>query len=83
MGSQGGGQDAEREARQRAFGGALRRTRRSLDVTQDELAERTGISRNHVSDMERGLVNPTLETLWRLADGLGVHVAVLVDDRPA
>lgn len=65
----------------KAFGARLRAVRRSLDVTQDELADRARIRRTHISKIEAGTQNLTIDTMWRLAHGLGVHVADLIDDR--
>lgn len=73
--------DPQLELHLKAFGARFRGVRRAKDVTQDDLAERTGIARSHLSAMEHGTVNPTLGTLWRLALALDVHVADLLDDR--
>jgi transcriptional regulator with XRE-family HTH domain len=73
--------DPHLELHLKAFGARFRAIRRSKDVTQDDLAERTGIARSHLSAMEHGTVNPSLGTLWRIARALDVHVADLLDDR--
>jgi predicted ATPase/transcriptional regulator with XRE-family HTH domain len=56
-----------------AFGHVLRQTRRAADLTQEELAERAGISTRTISDLERG-VYPTArkDTARLLADALGL-----------
>ena len=41
------------------------------NITQEELAQRTGIRQSNISRIESGAVRPTLETLARLASGLG------------
>lgn len=58
-------------------------------MTQQRLADLALISRNYVSDVERGLKSPTLSTVQRLATALEVEPHVLVraaewvhDDRP-
>lgn len=52
----------------------LRRTRGIAGLTQEELAERAGISARTVSDVERGLrVRIYKDTAERLADALGLH----------
>ena len=54
-----------------AFGGLLRRHRMAAGLSQEELAERAGLSARGVSDLERGArTAPRLETLRLLADAL-------------
>lgn len=59
------------------FGQEVRRRRRQLGLSQARLAERTGLHRTYISDMERGGRNITLNVVYRVADGLGVQVADL------
>lgn len=46
--------------------------------SQEEFADRCGLHRTYVSGVERGIRNPTLTVLEKLADGLGVSVTALV-----
>jgi len=56
-----------------AFGALLRRLRSAAGLSQEELAERAGVSRNGISDLERGLSHtPRFETVRLLADGLAL-----------
>ena len=56
-----------------SFGDRLRRLRSTAGLSQEELAERSGVSRNGISDLERGLSQtPRFETVRLLADGLGI-----------
>src|SRR4051812_20517894 len=56
-----------------AFGELIRRFRLAVGLTQEELAERSGISARSVSDFERGLTQrPQRETVRLLADALGL-----------
>ena len=48
-----------------------RRQRRAADLTQQELDEKTGVAANFISDLERGVKNPSLDTVMRLAKGIG------------
>lgn len=48
--------------------------RKSTNLTQKELAERTGIAQSDISKLENGNSNPTLGMLKRLADGMGMTV---------
>jgi transcriptional regulator with XRE-family HTH domain len=61
-----------------AFGRVLRDCRNQAGVTQEELAALADVDRTFMSLLERGLRQPTLETLFRLASALGVAPATLV-----
>lgn len=50
--------------------------RERANITQKELAERTGIYQADISKIERGLGNPSLSTLRRLADGLDMELRI-------
>lgn len=45
-------------------------------MTQKELAEKTGIYQADISKIERGLANPSVSTLKRLADGLNMNLII-------
>ena len=50
--------------------------REQANMTQKELAEKTGIYQADISKIERGIGNPSLQTLKRLADGLGMELDI-------
>lgn len=50
--------------------------RDSVGMTQCRLAEETGIYQADISKIERGLANPSLLTLQRLADGMDMEVQI-------
>ena len=55
------------------FGQLLRRLRAATALTQEELAERAGVSARLISDLERGIIHrPRRDTVRLLADGLGL-----------
>lgn len=54
----------------------LVQTRDRTGMTQKQLAETTGIYQADISKIERGLANPSLSTLQRLADGLGAKLKI-------
>lgn len=56
----------------------LWRSRRRADLTQEELASRVGLSRPHISLLERGLRLPRIDTILRLAAAMDVSVCVLL-----
>jgi transcriptional regulator with XRE-family HTH domain len=64
-----------------AFGTRAYQTRALQRLTQQTLADQTGIGRSTISWIEDGTKNVTLESLSRLAAGLRVHWADLLDDR--
>lgn len=51
---------------------AMVNARISQNLTQKELAERTGIDQADISKLENGTRNPSLKLLKRLADGMGM-----------
>ena len=55
---------------------ALVDARNSLNLTQKELAERTGINQADISKIENGTRNPSLNLLKRLADGMGMTLKI-------
>lgn len=59
------------------FGPAVRRHRELLRLSQEELAERSGLDRTYVSGVERGVRNPTIEVMQKIAVGLGSDLDVL------
>ena len=62
------------------FEKAIRRRRRELDFSQEELAERAELHRTYISDIERGERNPSLENIEKLAKALGISIARLFTD---
>ena len=55
---------------------AILKEKKKKNITQKELAELTGIAQADISRMENGNANPSLQTLKRLAAGLGTAVKV-------
>ncbi|MBA3511590.1 MAG: helix-turn-helix transcriptional regulator [Sphingomonas sp.] len=54
------------------------RIRREKGMTQEQLAERSGLSQQYLSGLESGRRNPTIVTLYEIATALGVsHVDLL------
>lgn len=50
--------------------------RESANMTQKELSEKTGIYQADISKLERGIGNPSVATLKRLAEGLGMELQI-------
>lgn len=54
------------------FGQNLKQLRKARKMTQEDLASVTGLSLQYISEVERGIANPKLETILRIAAGLRV-----------
>lgn len=60
------------------------RLRREKGLTQEQIEERSGLSQQYLSGLERGKRNPTVITLYELAQALGVnHVELVKPDTSA
>ena len=62
-----------------AFGKVLRVVRKERGLTQEQLALAAGIDRTFVSLVERGINQPTIRVIFRLADVLGMTPSRLVE----
>jgi transcriptional regulator with XRE-family HTH domain len=60
------------------FGSMLKAERLKRSLSQEALAELSGLSRNYVSSIERGMVSPSLGTLEKLAKALGISLTKLI-----
>jgi transcriptional regulator with XRE-family HTH domain len=67
-----------RSADHQALGEAIQELRTEAQLTHEELADRLSMSFQRISELERGIANPTFETLLRLAQGLGIELDELV-----
>lgn len=48
------------------------------NMTQSELAAKSGLNRTYISDIERGKRNPSVTVLLRIADGLSLSISVIM-----
>lgn len=62
------------------FGNAIRCRRAEVGISQEELAQRAGITRTYVGEIETGRRNPALLNIEKLARALGVSVAALFSE---
>lgn len=58
------------------LGSSLTKARDRAKVTQKELAEKVHIYQGDISKIERGAANPSVKTLQRLAEGMGMRVKI-------
>jgi transcriptional regulator with XRE-family HTH domain len=59
------------------FGRAITKRRHELGISQEELADRAGLHRTYVSDIERGERNPSLVNIEKLAHALALSLSAL------
>jgi len=72
--------DADEQRAVETLGAAVRDARKRLGLSVQALSEKAGVSFGLVSQLERGLGNPSLQSLQRLAGALGIPVAQLLDE---
>ena len=60
------------------FGILLKDVRKSKSISQEKLAEKTGLDRTFISLIETGKRNPTLTSICKLSQGLGIKVSELL-----
>jgi transcriptional regulator with XRE-family HTH domain len=65
-----------------AFGVRLRALRTDRGWSQEEFAHRAELDRTYVSGVERGVRNPTLDVITKLADTLEIDIADLFPRNP-
>jgi len=61
-----------------AVGATINRLRKEKHLTLDQLAAVCGVSKSMLSQIERNETNPTLATVWRLSEALGVTIDDIV-----
>lgn len=61
------------------LGMAIKTQRTSLRISQEELAHRAGLHRTYVSDLERGVRNPSMDSIEKLARALQLSVSTLFE----
>ena len=69
-----------REIQRRQLGGAIRRRRHAHALTLAQLSTTAGVSVSMLSQVERGLLDPSLDTLRNIADALGTSPFRLLEE---
>ena len=72
-------EDIKSELVAKAFGEVMRQHRRGQGLSQEKLAEISGLDRTYVSKLERGIHQPSLTAFLRLAQALEVSAAEMVE----
>ena len=62
------------------FGSAVRARRIAAGLSQEKLAERSGLHPTYISMVERGVRNPTLDASARIAKALKVGFPTLIEE---
>jgi transcriptional regulator with XRE-family HTH domain len=62
------------------LGAAIAKARKRAGLSQDALGKLCGMQGTHISALERGLRNPTYETLRKIAENLGTSVGRLTTE---
>lgn len=62
------------------LGKHLQQIRKEKKLTLEQLAQKSGVSRSMLSQIERGQANPTFGTLWNLSRALGLDMSELVEE---
>jgi len=64
---------------QQKLGKKIKQLRLDADLTQERLGEVTGLDRTYISGIERGIRNPSLKNIEKLAKALNVKVSDLIE----
>ena len=62
------------------IGEKIKRLRLKKGLTQEELGERTDLSKGYISQLERDLSSPSIETLFNILEVLGCSPKAFFDD---
>ncbi len=62
------------------IGSRLQALRKQRGLSLDDMAAASKVSRSMLSQVERGLANPTFATLWALTQALGIDISQLIGD---
>ena len=63
-----------------AFGKTLKSRRQSINLSQEQLGVESGLSRSYISDLENGKKDPSLFTIFKLANALDLKPSALIDE---
>jgi DNA-binding XRE family transcriptional regulator len=79
----GSPEEQERRRIDQAIGERVRQERRARKWTLADLGSRTGIMAPNLSRLEKGKHSPSLDTLMKVADAMGLPVVALIPRRPS
>jgi len=79
----GAPEEQERRQIDQAIGERVRQERRARKWTLADLGSRTGIKAPNLSRLEKGKHSPSLDTLMKVADAMGLPVVALIPRQPS
>lgn len=62
------------------FGENIKRIRKDMNITQEEMAKRIGISQSYIADIERNRKNISLAVIMKFSKGLNISINELIND---
>ena len=62
----------------KAIGVVVRELREQAGHSQERLSNECGFDRTYISRVERGIINPTVSRLWRIADALNTPLSQII-----
>ena len=62
----------------RVMGNVIRKLRMQRGLSQEVLSGLSGVARSHLAMIESGKKNPSVDTLWKIAGGLGIRLSDLI-----
>jgi transcriptional regulator with XRE-family HTH domain len=62
----------------KAMGALIQRRRKDQGMRQEDVSEKSGLSRSYICDVEKGRYIPSIDTLLKIAGALGVPVTDLM-----
>lgn len=64
----------------KTVGEIIRKARKSAGMTQDEVAEKLGISRSVIAKYETGVISPTIDRLTEFMNAIGVKFNISIQN---
>jgi len=64
------------------IGISIKKLRTKLKMSQNDFAKACGISMSYLSEIERGLKNPTIDIVLKIATAFNVKVSEIIDESP-
>jgi transcriptional regulator with XRE-family HTH domain len=69
---------ASKKQYRKVLGETIRVRRKGLDMSQERLAEKSDLHHNFIGEIERGEKAATVDTIVKIAKGLGIHPSELL-----
>lgn len=63
-----------------SIGERIKYYRKERGLTQNELAEKTNLSRSHIASIERNIYTPSISTLTEIANALNIESSILISE---